>query len=420
MSRVIDLHAHPHMKISLFPFYANTFHALSYNGGVWNPLTFEYQYANLARSPVKLVLNNHYTVERGFLTQGLRPATRAFAWAVAPYFYHRVRTADPWQATIKQIEGLEKAVRNTNRFLPASWPRLRMVKAFADLDALGEKDIGVAHTIEGPHLFGYDLEGMTPAAFWDRTKQRLHELRARGVAGIVLGHFWDQPFVPQVDSTEMIAKKRGGRLARGRDDLLFAMKRATWKWGENHGLGEKLVREMLEWGMLCDLSHVQEHARWAIYDLAEEYGRPAIVSHVGLREFHDIEYNVTDEELRRLHQIGGVVGLICSPRLMLDPLARPATKGRGIPTLVACMRHMRETTGDVSVIAIGTDFDGFTHPFRDCWNPAHLPRLEAAMRPHFSNAEIEAIFYGNACRALERGWGPRPAKPAAGKATRRR
>jgi microsomal dipeptidase-like Zn-dependent dipeptidase len=416
MQPVIDLHAHPYLKINLYPYLANSFHAFTFNGGIWNPLTFEYQYVNLARSPVKLVLNAHYVVERGFLAEGMKAVARGFMWTVFPRQYRRMLQADPWDALCRQMDGLEKAIANTNRFAFGQAPRLKLVRSIAEYEALGAGEIGVAHSVEGPHVFGYDIDpGLSPADFWDRTRQRLHHLRDRGVCLLTVAHFWDQPFVPQVDSVEYKPRKQNGRIVRWRDDRLFAMKRAAWQWGDFHGLGEKLAREMFEIGMVIDLAHVQDHARWAIYDLAAEYRRPVVLSHVGLRRFYDMEYNASDDEIRRVHQLGGLIGLVFSKRLLVDPVDLYHADGRGVPTLVEHMRYVRDLVGDVSCLAIGTDFDGFTHPMRDCYHPAHLSRLHRAMQPHFTAEEIAAIFHGNAARVLRAVWGVAGARPAPAK-----
>jgi membrane dipeptidase len=80
----------------------------------------------------------------------------------------------------------------------------------------------------------------------------------------------------------------------------------------------------------------------------------------------------------------------------------------GIPTLIENMRYLRDLTGDVDVIAIGTDFDGLTHPFSDCYEASQLDRISYAMKKHFSDDEINRIFYGNALRAFRKGWVDQP------------
>ncbi|NLH49419.1 MAG: hypothetical protein GX444_12585 [Myxococcales bacterium] len=418
--RMIDLHAHPYLKIANLPFLPNSFHAYTYTNGVWNPLSLEYQYINLKRSPVKILFNTHYIVEQGFLKQGIRWFSRALLWSVAPYHYHKMRAAEPWNTLIAQMNGLEKAIRNTNYLVFGDDPKLRLARSPQDISLLGEKEIAVIHAVEGAHVFGDpEAEGLSPDAFWERTRSRLHYLKERGVVMLTLAHFWDNPFVPQTDAVEMIPKKKNGKVVAGRDDLLFEMKRADWKFGEKNDLGEKLVREMLSIGMLCDLSHVQEEARHRVYDLCEEYHRPVIVSHVGLKKWHDHEYNLADEEIKRVHRLGGVIGLIISKRLLVDAVARYKDDNIGIPLLIDIMRYVKDLVGDVSCLGIGTDFDGLTHPFKDCYNPSHLPRLADAMSREFSREEVDAILYGNSWRAISRGWGEM-AKPERTTRTKRR
>jgi len=298
---------------------------------------------------------------------------------------------------------------------------LKLVTKFADIATLAEDEIAVLHAVEGPHVLGSESDNEPDVEqLWERAKKRLHYLSERGVYMLTLAHFWDQPFAPQTDSCELVPKVENGRVVRGRDDTMATMKRATWKWGQHNDLGERLLREMFDIGMIADLSHVQEHARFAMYEIAQECRRPVVLSHVGLKHFYEHEYNVSDDELRRLHALGGVVGLIISKRLLMEPIKLYEDDGNGIPLLVDNMRHAADVTGDVSVLGIGTDFDGLTHPFRDCYNPSHLPRIAEAMTKYFSDDEIDAIFYGNAMRVTEAGWGAQPARAAKAKTRRAR
>jgi len=408
MDRMIDLHAHPSLKMHYLPYLRSTFHAKMYSGPIWNPLSFRYQYGNLKRSPVKVLFCTHYVIERDFVAKGVKPHSRALLWSTAPYYYARIRFAKPWESLLKLMETCEAAVRNTNRWVFGKNPRLVMAKSLADINGLADNEIAVVHAIEGPHVFGYELEkGQTLDDYWQRTLRRLDYLEKRGVAMLTLAHFWDNLFVPQTDGTELIPKVKDNQVVAGRDDLLVYMKRANWRWGDRGRLGEELVRELFRRGILADLSHVQVHAREAIYDIAQEVGRPVIISHVGLKHFYDHEYNLSDEEIKRIHALGGVIGLILSKRLLVDPIDRYGDDGIGIPDLIENMKYIRQLTGDVSAIGIGTDFDGLTHPFKDCYHPGQLHRIIDAMKAHFSPEEIDAILYGNSWRAMENGWGSR-------------
>jgi len=53
------------------------------------------------------------------------------------------------------------------------------------------------------------------------------------------------------------------------------------------------------------------------------------------------------------------------------------------------------------VVALGTDFDGFTDPPDDLQDPSDLPRLsEALLADGFAEGEVEKILGGNALRVL--------------------
>ncbi|RJO63369.1 MAG: hypothetical protein C4523_20560 [Myxococcales bacterium] len=405
MMPLLDLHIHPSLKMYYLPYLRRSFHALVYTGTFWNPLSFQTQYLNLARSPEKVMIVSHYVIEQGFVRQGLSPLSRAISWAFAPRFYNKLRNADPWRTLIEQMDLLEEAVANTNRWLPRRAKRLKMVYRFADIAELEKNEIGLIHSVEGSHCFGYGLEpGQTLDEFWNQTEEKLAYLKSRGVCLITPAHFWENMFFPQLEGTEWVLKDVDGVPTRTRASTLAKMQAAEWQWGDPGKLSERFSRKLLEMGILLDLSHTQEHARWKVYDLCAEYKRPPVLSHVGARRFFDHEYNVSDEEIRRVHELGGIIGLILTRRWLVAPEHRDNDDGKGIDDLVDTMLYIRELTGDVACIGLGTDFDGLTYPFKDCPTPAQIGRISDRMRMYFSEAEIEAIFFGNARRALEQGW----------------
>ncbi len=405
MSRLLDLHIHPSLKMYYLPYLSDTFHALMYSGAFWNPLSFRTRYGNLHKSPEKVMLCAHYVIEKGFVGKGIKAPFRAISWTFAPWFYGPLRTADPWETLLGMMDTLERSVENTNKRVRNGKKRLKMVTRVEDLDTLSDNEIAMVHAIEGSHALGYGPEkGESVEYFWERTKSRLEYLKQRGVSMITLGHFWDNMFCPQTDGTEYIPTKKNGRIVPRRDDTVFQMKRASWRWGDPSKLTEPFARKLLEMGILIDLAHCQEHARWAIYDLCEEYDRPVIASHVGLKHFFDHEYNLSDDEVRRIHKLGGVVGLILSRRWLVDPVKRHGSDGRGIADLVENMVYIRNLVGDVSCIGIGTDFDGLTDPFKDCFTPDQLGGIVEEMKKFFSDDEIDQILYRNGLRALKKGW----------------
>lgn len=403
-TRLFDLHAHPSLKMYYLPYLRSTLHATVYSGGHFNPLSFRTRYANLKDSPVRVVVNAHYVIEREFIRRGFRWLSKVISWALAPGFMQRLVTADPWRTLLRMMDYLDETTDNTNRWLLKRDRRVRVVSSFEQLQALPDNEIGLVHAIEGAHAMGFPEPGQSPEAYWEQTRERLGYLKRRGVAMFGLAHFFDNPFAPQTDATEIVAKERNGRLVGTHDDMLVRMRRAEWTWGDAGHFAEAFVRELLRLGILVDVSHVQEHARDRIYDLCAEAARPVVASHVGLQRFFRHEYNMRDDEVKRIRTLGGVVGLILSKRWLVDPVDRHHAGNDGIPDLIDSMRHLRDLTGDVDVIGIGTDFDGLTHPFAECFKPNQLGRIAHAMGRHFSDDEIDRILFRNAWRCFERGW----------------
>ena len=234
--------------------------------------------------------------------------------------------------------------------------------------------------------------------------ERLEFLKDNGICMITLAHFWENMFAPQTDGTEYISGKSKGKIVLKKDNAVFRMQRAKWNWDDPDHLADPFSRKLLEMGIVIDVSHAQEHARWKIYELCERYNRPVTASHVGLQHFFNHEYNLSDQEVKTIHKLGGVVGLILSRRWLVDPIKRHGTDGNGIDDLIQNMLHIKNLVGDVSCIGIGTDFDGLTHPFKDVYKPDQLDRIAERMTSHFGQDEIDDIFYKNSLRLLKKGW----------------
>ena len=223
------------------------------------------------------------------------------------------------------------------------------------------------------------------------------------MASICPSHFYDNPYSPQAESTEIIPKKIKNRIVAVRDPAI-TMKKAVWAWDDPDHSAEWFFNELFRMGFNVDLSHTRPDARAKVLEMAKRHGRPVIYSHVGLQHFFNHEYNISDDEIRATRSLNGVVGLVLSRRWLVDPETRYYSGNDGISDLINNMIYMRELCGDVEAIGIGTDFDGMTHPFSDCFKPNQLDRVIHAMKPHFSPEEIQKILYGNAARVLNDTW----------------
>lgn len=120
--------------------------------------------------------------------------------------------------------------------------------------------------------------------------------------------------------------------------------------------GKAVVRRMRELGMLVDVSHLNDGGFRDVMDLA---GGPVIASHSNCRALCDVRRNLTDDQLRRIRDTGGVVGLNVyhgfvhadAGQQTAEMLARHAV-------------HMAEVMG-VEHVGCGFDFCEFMGPGND-------------------------------------------------------
>lgn len=170
--------------------------------------------------------------------------------------------------------------------------------------------------------------------------------------------------------------------------------------------GRRLVERMDRAGMRVDLSHCGE--RTTLEVMALELSRPPLFSHSNARALFDHERNVTDEQLRRLAECGGYIG-INGVGFFLGAV------GERIPVEMA--RHIAHVAGIVGVDRVGLGIDfmyldgsdyGFFHDSRATWprgypeppwsflQPEKLGALVAELEGvGFAGSEIAGILGGN-------------------------
>lgn len=185
--------------------------------------------------------------------------------------------------------------------------------------------------------------------------------------------------------------------------------------------GGIVLRKAEALGMVIDLAHA--HSK-TIAKAQSIMAGPLFVSHTGTQEACrkyapdcDVNRNLTDEDIVRLAQMGGVIGVGFWPQAV----------GPGVEPIVETMSHIATTlqeakqagkwSGDpCEHIAFGSDFDGaVSTPF----DAAGLALLTRAMRARFANRDkaqdgteayaavqcfdetnIRKIAGGNVCRVM--------------------
>jgi membrane dipeptidase len=193
-------------------------------------------------------------------------------------------------------------------------------------------------------------------------------------------------------------------------------------------LGQQVVERMNELGVLVDLSHCGH--RTTLDGIAASK-RPVAITHAGCAAIADLPRNKTDEELRRLADKGGVMGIYFMPFL----------RAKGQPMAADLIRHVEHavnvagedhvglgTDGGISGIELTPEFikrhrenvlerrrQGISAPgeeedvytfLPDLNTPRRFETLAAMLRERgHSQARIEKILGGNFARLFREVWG---------------
>ncbi|MGD2071708.1 MAG: membrane dipeptidase [Gemmatimonadota bacterium] len=149
--------------------------------------------------------------------------------------------------------------------------------------------------------------------------------------------------------------------------------------------GRRVLGRLEERRMIVDLAHASP----ALFDdVLATASRPPIVSHAGVQATCPGPRNLTDDQLRRLADAGGIVGIG-----LWDGAVCEAT----VEAAAAALVHAISVVGPEHV-ALGSDFDGATTTPIDA---AGLPRVtEALLGMGLSDRQVAMVMGGNVMRFL--------------------
>jgi microsomal dipeptidase-like Zn-dependent dipeptidase len=287
---------------------------------------------------------------------------------------------------LEQLELVEGSV--------ASDPGVAVARSGDELvAALAANRKVLIHCVEG----GYHLGGTE-----EEIRNAVGQLAARGVAYITLAHlFWRDiatnapalPFLPDPLYRLIFPQPRQGLSA----------------------LGLIAAEAMLEHRILIDITHMSSRATTATLDLMDRRDPnreiPVLATHEAcrFRRLRRREYNLSDQTIRRVAERRGLIGIILCPHYLLGggPLRRRQTadiKG-SVDALCTHIDHMREVTGSLDHVGIGSDLDGWIKPaLTGLGHLGKMAALQAELRQRYGQADGEKICSGNAVRVLTTSW----------------
>lgn len=162
------------------------------------------------------------------------------------------------------------------------------------------------------------------------------------------------------------------------------------------GLG--LVRRCAELGILVDVSHLNEAGFW---DVARLDLGPIVASHSAAHALCPASRNLTNSQLDAIGASDGLVGIVFAVPFLRDDFEDdPNTP---ISLIADHARFVADRIG-VEHVALGSDFDGATIP-AELGGVSGMPKVLDALRDAgFTDAELDAIAWGNWRRVLGVWW----------------
>ena len=245
------------------------------------------------------------------------------------------------------------------------------------------------------------------------------------------------------DHTRAFLPERPGIPVDGISDDAKKLPGICWNYDNDtmnfplKAVGRAVVREMLESGMIVDITHTTPATRDEVFKLNRDinesrvalgkHRRPLVFTHVGaihIFEEHDkVErlqhykfYDVRDEDIKAISECDGVIGVIpenfwlvgADTHMRKDGFSKGEFK-KGIKYIVETIIYINSLTKhkDFCNIGLGTDFDGLADNPQDLYKASQLGELIKAIRemiPGITEEQVKAITSENALRLLRNGW----------------
>ena len=178
---------------------------------------------------------------------------------------------------------------------------------------------------------------------------------------------------------------------------------------ESRGLtmaGKKAVERLISKNMILDVSHLNERSFWEVTEIAKA---PIIASHSNAKALSSAARNLTDEQLIRMRDLDGVIGMNSFNIFVSQDIAL-----QNADTLVKHMSYIADKIG-VEHVGMGFDFfefmpdDSFSsfspqqtpymEDLADCSRVPYL--LERMEKAGFTKKEIVAIAHENFHRVIK-------------------
>jgi len=151
-------------------------------------------------------------------------------------------------------------------------------------------------------------------------------------------------------------------------------------------LGKEMIKKMEAKNMIVDLAHASSKT---IDDALSITTKPVVVSHTGVKGICNNSRNLSDEQIKKIAQTRGVIGI---------GYWDTAVCGKDAKSIVKAIRYVVDLVG-VDYVGLGSDFDGAVIVPFDTTGIVQI--TDALLEDGFTEEEIRKIMGGNLLRVLK-------------------
>jgi membrane dipeptidase len=162
------------------------------------------------------------------------------------------------------------------------------------------------------------------------------------------------------------------------------------KESRNGGLtdfGVDCVKEMAQLGMIVDVSHLSEQAFWDVVSIPHVR---VMASHSNSRKYCDHPRNLTDDQIKAIISLGGLIGITFVPQFVFHPYQEA-----NMEHLLLHLEHIVHLGGE-NHLSFGSDFDGMENKLDGLHNAFDLPSLYHLLNRYFPKKLADKWSYINA------------------------
>lgn len=158
--------------------------------------------------------------------------------------------------------------------------------------------------------------------------------------------------------------------------------------------GKAMVEKMNELKIIVDVSHLSDGGFYDVADMMKSAGRQFVASHSCARALCPHPRNMTDDMLKVMGNLGGVIGVNYYGAFLNEE------EKSDIASIVRHIQYIVNKAG-IESVALGSDFDGFLGGC-EVENAAKMPiLLDALKTAGFNHSQIEKIAWKNAASLLK-------------------